>query len=182
MAAQNIPIAGVSETQSRAGEAWGKILRQPLSLVSLVVVVIYVLVGLASFAPFMESKIETPVAGQKTFAPPAFSRPAPDGTREISPARWCGLDFEGPERAVASVLWNADRAADHDLHQRHQHFHRNRSGIAGGVFRRMGGRFDHLALFHGQQRSMVAAGDRDGVCDSESAVGEFKYAAGAALR
>jgi peptide/nickel transport system permease protein len=100
LAAQDIPVTGVSEARSRAGEAWGRLLRKPLPLISLIVVVAYVLVGLVSFAPFMENRIETPVAGEKTFAPPAFFVTRADGTRAISPERWCGLDIEG-----RSVLW-----------------------------------------------------------------------------
>jgi ABC-type dipeptide/oligopeptide/nickel transport system permease subunit len=100
LAEHDIPVTGVSKTQSRAWEAWARILRKPLSLISLIVVGIYVLIGLASFAPVMEKRIETPVAGEKTFAAPAFYGMGADGTRVISPARWCGLDIEG-----RSVLW-----------------------------------------------------------------------------
>ena len=100
IAAQNIPITGVSEARSRAGEAWGRLLRKPLPLISLIVVVIYVFVGVLSFSKFVENRIDTPVAGEKTFAPPAFFAMRADGTRAISPERWCGLDIEG-----RSVLW-----------------------------------------------------------------------------
>lgn len=100
MTGQDIAVTAVSGTRSRAGDAWRQIVGKPLSLISLIVVMIYVVVGIVSMAGFVERRIETPLPGEKTFAPPAFFAARSDGTRIISPARWCGLDIEG-----RSVLW-----------------------------------------------------------------------------
>ena len=87
-------------SRSIGREAWSRLLASRLSFLSLIVVGIYVVVGLAGFAPFMERKIEEPLSADKTYAPPALFITHPDGSHTISPASWCGLDIEG-----RSVLW-----------------------------------------------------------------------------
>jgi peptide/nickel transport system permease protein len=94
------PMVAPAKPRSIGREAWSRLVGSRLSLASLIVVGIYVAVGLVSFAPFMEGKIDQPISADKTFAPPAFFRTLGDGTRTISPACWLGLDFEG-----RSVLW-----------------------------------------------------------------------------
>ena len=87
-------------SRSLGREAWRRLVRQKISLISLIIVGIYVAIGLFSFAPIMETKIEQPLTAEKTYSPPAFFETRPDGSRAVSPARWLGLDIEG-----RSVLW-----------------------------------------------------------------------------
>jgi ABC-type dipeptide/oligopeptide/nickel transport system permease subunit len=93
-------LSPVLVTRSLARDALGRLISSRISLISLIVVGIYVLVALTGFSPWMVRKIEMPLSTDKTYAPPAFFTTHPDGTRSISPASWFGLDIEG-----RSVLW-----------------------------------------------------------------------------
>jgi peptide/nickel transport system permease protein len=87
-------------SRSLGREAWSRLVSQKISVISLIIVGIYVAIGLFSFAPVMEDRIEQPLTAEKTYAPPRFYVTRLDGSRAISPARWLGLDIEG-----RSVLW-----------------------------------------------------------------------------
>jgi ABC-type dipeptide/oligopeptide/nickel transport system permease subunit len=81
-------------------DAWTRLMRSRLSLLSMIVVSIYVVIGLLSFTPFVKARIDDTYSVNKTYAPPAFFQTLPNGTRAIKPACWLGLDIEG-----RSVLW-----------------------------------------------------------------------------
>ncbi len=95
------PLKALEEPpRSTFREAWKRLRRSRLSIACLIVVVLYLLTGLASFLPLFDSKIEEQFSEDKTYAPPAFRHVEPDGVARITPAVWFGLDFEG-----RSVFW-----------------------------------------------------------------------------
>jgi ABC-type dipeptide/oligopeptide/nickel transport system permease subunit len=94
------PKAPPATRHSIAREAWSRLVRDRLSLASLIVVGIYAAFGLFSFSPYINAKIDQTYSPDKTYAPPAFHQVMPDGSRIIAPACWLGLDFEG-----RSVFW-----------------------------------------------------------------------------
>ncbi|HEX4054999.1 MAG TPA: ABC transporter permease [Tepidisphaeraceae bacterium] len=98
--------AGISQPpppvppRSIGREAWRRLLGNRLSLMSLIIVAIYVAVGLFSFTPYVAARIDQPYSADKTYAPPSFWRTLDNGSKTIAPERWFGLDFEG-----RSVFW-----------------------------------------------------------------------------
>jgi ABC-type dipeptide/oligopeptide/nickel transport system permease subunit len=81
-------------------DAWDRLRKSPTTILCLAVAIIYVLVGLSTFSPKFDEKIEKSLSADKTYAPPALWEVAPDGHKQLSPARWFGLDFQGH-----SVFW-----------------------------------------------------------------------------
>ena len=81
-------------------EAWRHLRRSNISLLCLAIVIGYFLIGLASFLPVFERKIEQKYSEDQSYAPPAFRHVDADGVARITPGVWFGLDFEG-----RSVFW-----------------------------------------------------------------------------
>jgi ABC-type dipeptide/oligopeptide/nickel transport system permease subunit len=82
-------------------DAWSRLTDNRLSLISMIIVAIYVIVGLLSFTPYVKTRIDTTYSVDKTFAPPALHETMADGTQVLRPACWLGLDFEG-----RSIFWH----------------------------------------------------------------------------
>ena len=81
-------------------DAWHRLRASRVSMICLGVVAIYVLIGLASFHPIFDEKINESLMAEKKYYPPALYRVWPDGKKVLSPAMWFGLDFR-----ARSVFW-----------------------------------------------------------------------------
>ncbi|MDB5358438.1 MAG: transporter permease [Phycisphaerales bacterium] len=88
--------------RSMAREFWRRLKKSLLAQVCLTICVIYGLIGVASFLPLFEGKINESLSAEKTYGPPAvFERGANNQITGLkSPAYWLGLDFQG-----RSVFW-----------------------------------------------------------------------------
>jgi len=82
--------------RSRPREVWDRFRRNKLAMLCFVIVAIYLLVGMCSFSPLFDRKINDSLA--ESYEPPAWR--SPDG--HIEPQRWLGLDIQG-----RSFLWRA---------------------------------------------------------------------------
>ena len=100
--APDIPRDGAAfaAPSSIARDALRRLVLSRLSLISLLIVGFYVVVGLFSFTPYVKDRIDQAYSADKTYSPPALYQTLGDGRKVISPACWLGLDFEG-----RSVFW-----------------------------------------------------------------------------
>jgi peptide/nickel transport system permease protein len=88
------------QPRSVARDAWARLRGSRLSMLCLGIVIVYVSIGLASFLPVFDRKIDEQLSADKTYAKPMLHRTWPDGHKSLSPGMWFGLDFQG-----RSVLW-----------------------------------------------------------------------------
>jgi peptide/nickel transport system permease protein len=87
-------------TGSIFSEIWRRIIGARLPLISLVVVVIYVLLGIVGLAGAFDIKINQVYSADKTYAAPSLYQTWPNGVKTVSPGCWLGLDIAG-----RSVFW-----------------------------------------------------------------------------
>jgi ABC-type dipeptide/oligopeptide/nickel transport system permease subunit len=95
---ESVPLA----PRSMAREFWHRLKKSRLAQACLAVCAIYAMVGLASFLPVFDRKINQTISAEKTYAPPnLFERSADHRIIGLKPpAYWLGLDFQG-----RSVTW-----------------------------------------------------------------------------
>lgn len=87
--------------RSLASDAWRRILHSKLSLICLLVVAIYLVVGLASLLPVFDRKITEPLNDGAPYQPPRLFEQRADGSQHLlTPAYWLGTEFQG-----RSVFW-----------------------------------------------------------------------------
>ncbi|HEX4793907.1 MAG TPA: ABC transporter permease [Humisphaera sp.] len=87
--------------RSLASDAWQRIVHSKLSMLCLIIVVIYFLVGLASLLPVFGRKINEPLNDGAPYQEPRLFEQRADGSKHLlSPAHWLGTEFQG-----RSVFW-----------------------------------------------------------------------------
>jgi ABC-type dipeptide/oligopeptide/nickel transport system permease subunit len=94
--------AGLEAPRSMAREFLHRLKKSFLAQVCLAVCIVYGLIGVASFLPVFDRKINENLNADKTYAPPAiFKRGGDNQIVGVNPpAYWFGLDFQG-----RSVFW-----------------------------------------------------------------------------
>ena len=79
-------------------DAWSTLKRNKTALLCMGVLIVYVLIGLLGFTPWLDKVREARVGGSNQ--PPAISKVDQAGKKSVEPGLWFGTDFLG-----RSVLW-----------------------------------------------------------------------------